>query len=253
MFAPHALGIVRGEIPGVDVLNKFGYNADISTSFETVTGEGGLYVFRTAAATMTLSCASANDTALGSHTQSVFVEGLLNDYTLASELVVTDGTSGVTLANQYLRVFRAFAVDQGTHADQTNDGIIYIGTGTITTGKPAVVDASILAGRGQTQLAWMTVPVGFTYYITALDIYTGRAAAADLDVVFRTRLQGQAWRTLKYFPLHQVPASKHQDLPLECPAKSDFEIQAKSSVGTLPVAVEIDMITVDEELFSWGS
>ena len=58
------LQVARGQIPGHEVVNVFGYASAVSTSFVSVWENNAAYVFPTVASTMVVSSSSASDTAV---------------------------------------------------------------------------------------------------------------------------------------------------------------------------------------------
>lgn len=137
-----------------DHIRKFGLNPDVdATPDEDIWDLGGAYVFPSdAGVAMTVSSSDANDDDGGTGAEGVDIIGLGADGTVKRVTAVMDGQTGVVIGT-FSRVFRIIVT--GT---QTNAGIIYVGSGTVTTGVPANKFAAILAGNNQTHMAIFTIP-----------------------------------------------------------------------------------------------
>lgn len=183
-------------------LQKFGRLPEIDsggTNEDVWDGEGA-YVWPSAASTMKISSSSTDDTATGTGAQTVRVYGLNSDWEEIYIDMTMDGQTGVTISTDLLRVHRAYVLTAGT--GEVNAGDIWIGTGTITTGVPAVKYAGVSAGMGQTLMAIYTIPVALPdgtklnggqivrWYATI-----GAAQNAFATVALQTRENGGAWRT----------------------------------------------------------
>lgn len=137
-----------------DHIRKFGVNPDVdATPDEDIWDLGGQYVFPDdAGVAMTISSDSTDDDLGGSGAEGVDIIGLDANGLVKRVSAVMDGQTAVSIG-VFSRVFRA--VVTGT---QANVGIVYIGSGTVTTGVPANKFAGILAAGIQTQMAIFTVP-----------------------------------------------------------------------------------------------
>ena len=81
---PFELQIARGHIEGHKHQFKFGHNAAVSDTEETIWSQGGLYAYPPGAQQMTLSSSSDDDTANeGTGARTVEIQGLDADYNLS--------------------------------------------------------------------------------------------------------------------------------------------------------------------------
>lgn len=221
---------------GADYISKFGYNATVGTSEEPIWAESGVaYTYPSTAQTMTLSCANANDTSAGTGVRSVYVEGLDANYAVVSETKETNGQTAVTLTNQYLRVYRCYAVTAGSGGK--NAGIIYIGYGNVTTGKPATVQASIAAGANQTLQALYTVPAGKTGYI--IDI--GARSNGKGEVRLYARQPNALFRIQRNIVITNTVDGTFS-IALKYPEKTDIEFRGLADTGTNKMSVDFVMV-----------
>jgi hypothetical protein len=228
---PFELQVARGQITGHELLFKFGNNADINGSLETIWSGGGLYVYPAAATVMTVSSSSADDTSGGTGARTVFVSGLDADYNEISETVTLSGQTPVNTVKSYLRMFRAFVVTAGSGG--TAAGTIYVGVGTVTAGVPATVYAEIVLGDNQTTMALWTVPAGYTAYISAGTFSAASNNAAHYVLgKFVFRPFGGVFRNAADITVNSNVFRYEWDYPLALPEKTDLEARAIALAGT---------------------
>jgi hypothetical protein len=177
-------------------VQKFGRTPDIDAGDLTddIWDGTGSYTFPAAAAAMKISSSSTDDDSGGTGALTARVIGLNASWQEVEQDVTLDGQTGVTIPVSLIRVYRAYVLTVGTGG--VNAGDIWIGTGDITNGVPAVKYAGILTGHGQTLMAIYTVPDNCTgatiwsWYGTISSVASARATIA-----LQTRELGGAWRT----------------------------------------------------------
>jgi hypothetical protein len=247
-YEPFELQVSRGQITGHKTLFKFGINGDVGTSVETVWAQGGTYVYPSAATVMKISSSSADDAAAGTGARTILIAGLGANYNEISETVTLNGQTEVNTVNSYLRISRMFVVTAGSGA--TAVGTIYAGTGTVTSGVPATVYGMIAIGANQTQMAFWTVPAGYTLYLMGTFYSSGNSTAnaftnfqliqRPFGGVFRqqssTRTSGSGDFVLD---LHT---------PIAFPEKTDIEIRAVASAGASNVSAEFEGIYIENNI-----
>jgi hypothetical protein len=225
------LQVARNMITGHKHLFKYGNNADINGTLETIWSHSTLYVYPPAAMQMTVSSTSANDTGTGTGAQTISVQGLDADYNEIAETVVLNGRNAVTTTNAFIRVFRSFVITAGS--TNTAQGTIYIGTGTITGGVPATVYAEIPLGENQTLMALWTVPANYTLYL-----YRGTFSAASNNIAqyilgkFMVRPFGGVFRNAADVTANSNLIPYDFEVPLAIQQKSDIEARAIALTGS---------------------
>lgn len=243
-YEPFELQVARGQVDGHKTLFKFGINGDVGTSAETVWAQGGTYAYPAAATVMKISSSSANDTASGTGARTVAIFGLDGDYNEINETVTLDGQTPVDTVNSYLRILRIYVVTAGSGA--TAAGVIYAGTGSVTSGVPATIYGTIALNANQTQMAFWTVPAGYTFYLTGVYYTSGNTNATawtnfqliqrPLGGVFRqqssSRVAGNGDFVLD---LHT---------PIAFPEKTDIEVRAVASTPSSNVSAEFEGIYI---------
>ena len=220
---------------------KFGFNSAVGDAEETVWDGGGLYVYPAAATVMKVSSSSTNDTSAGTGARTVVISGLDADYQEISETISLNGQTAVNTTNSYLRVYRGRVTSAGSGA--TNAGTIYVGTGVVTSGVPATSYAQIKPGEGQTLMALLTIPAGFTGYLQQGTISTGTEQANKyLTARLKVRPFGEIFQTKALVTLANEFIGFDFGVALAIPEKSDIEARAVSSSGENAVAVTFSLI-----------
>lgn len=202
-----------------------GLNAVPTSTAETLWGNSNLYTFLTTnMTTPTVSSGSANDTAAGTGARTVYIEGVDSTYTTQSETVTMNGQTGVNLVNSYMTINRIRVLTAGS--SDTNAGIIYVGTGVLTSGAPAAgaTHGYMAVGVGVAQSFVYAVPSGYTLIINALTCSQSTSAtAATNNLWLNTKVNGgpsvvkYAWAsvntggsTLNLWPSYLVIEEKTQ-------------------------------------------
>jgi len=185
-YEPFELQVARGQIQAHSVVTIAGYNSDVDTAWEMITPVGNLS-YPAAALQMTVSSADADDTSAGTGARTVLITGLDANYAVISETVIMNGQTAVTTTNSFLRINSMLVTTAGTSL--ANEGIIYIGTGTVTSGVPATIYNVIAAGFNNATSSQYTVPAGYTGYLAVARIGLAQDAGTTL-ITARTRFVG---------------------------------------------------------------
>ena len=237
------LGVASGDLsPSYKQVYKFGQNASVGNSIETIWLEGGLYVYPPSATTMTVSSSDANDTSAGTGARTVLISGLDGSYNEISETITMNGQTAVTTSNSYLRVNRALVLTAGSGG--ANAGIIYVGTGTVTLGVPANVYTTINGdGTNQSLQAFWTVPANYNAYIYQTNISTGNSSntPAVLKTLLVARPQGGVFNTKEIIVLTDGNHLQNYSFPITLTEKTDIEFRAESSSGSVSFDVSASM------------
>ena len=218
----------------VKCVNKFGREIGIVDTYETlVIGTNAIYSYITSAEPMILSSSSTNDTNGGTGVRTVTVDGLDSDYNEISETVTINGQAGVTTNQSFLRVFRVKAKSAGTGG--TNEGQIYVGTGTVTGGVPANIYGTIAPEEGQSLMAIWTVPAGHTAFVGDLTFNAFARSNATVTLGFYARDFTESNDSV--FNVKQQYTNSRETYravfspPLKFEEKTDFEVRAKTDTG----------------------
>jgi hypothetical protein len=242
---PFELQVARGQISFHYDLHKFGFNPDIDDALETVWAEGGLYSYLSAATVLKVSSSSTADTSAGTGARTVQLYGLDADYNEINETVTLNGQTAVNTTNSFLRINRMLVRTAGTGG--TNAGVIYAGTGTVTTGVPANKYATIAIGDGQTLMALWTVPAGFTLYIYQTDVTvatTQNNKYAKISLVARPL--GEVFQVKDLFVKTESQTTIEYAFPLKFEEKTDIEYRCigDSAGADIAISAAIDGVYI---------
>lgn len=157
---PYELLVAQGKVLNVSSVNIYGTQASVNSTSIPVWENATAYTYPTSAIQMTLYSSSASDTAL-----SVRINGLDASYNaIAETLVLTNGTTGVTTVNSYLRIN---SINVLMSSANNPVGTIYLSNSAKT-----VTYAQINIGTGRSQMCIYTVPAGYTFYLERVGAYT---------------------------------------------------------------------------------
>ena len=233
---PFELQVARGQVAWHYDVHKFGFNPDIDDSLETVWAQGGLYSYLAAATQLSVSSSSTDDTSAGTGARTVTLFGLNASYSEISETVTLNGQTAVTTTNSYLRIFRMVVNSAGSGGE--NAGVIYAGTGTVTSGVPANKYATIAIGDNQTLMAIWTVPANHTAYLLQTDVtvattQNNKYCTASLVA----RPYGEVFQVKDRFVKAESQTTLTYSLPLEFEEKTDIEYRAIGDSAGADIAI----------------
>jgi hypothetical protein len=233
---PFELQVARGQIAYHKPLFKFGNNTTVGDSLETIWAEGGLYSYLTAATVLKVSSSSTDDTSAGTGARTVQLYGLDADYNEINELVTLNGQTVVNTTQSFLRINRIIVRSAGSGG--SNAGVIYAGTGTVTTGVPANVYASVngVIGANQSLMSLWTVPAGYTAYMLQYEVSNGTTSntPAVCKLILAVRPYGEVFQSKD---VKSLTTGMHIEetfaLPIKIEEKSDIEVRAISSSASV--------------------
>ena len=213
------LQVARGQIRGHSVVNIFGFNHTVGTSFITPWELNTTYPFLSTAQQLTLVSTSASDTG-----KIVIIQGLDSIYNPITESITVNGTSSVTTTNSFLRI----------NSMSAGDGTI---VGNITASYSGTVYAQITDGVGRTQMAQYTVPAGYTFYLYRINGWSA-TATGNQYITFRNRVTtltatfdvAQSTFTSSQFEVQRR-------FPFAYAEKTNVQLQCKSSSSTNDVSL----------------
>tara|TARA_R110000868_G_scaffold236596_1_gene490671 strand:- start:214 stop:978 length:765 start_codon:yes stop_codon:yes gene_type:complete len=116
---------------------------------------------------MTISSSSVNDTITGTGARAVNISGLSGGR-LFAELIQMDGNTGVITLNAYTDILSIEVVETGSLG--SNDGVIYVGSGTVTAGVPATPYCAMRESTGVSETLSFTVPSSYEFEVEHVTI-----------------------------------------------------------------------------------
>jgi len=244
--SPEFLYKVRlGLVPGYSIIGKFGRNPDIDTAsgFEAIWTVGGDYTGHNATdpETLEIFSSSALDLPGGGGAELVEVCGLDDLYRETSQTVQMNGVTSVFTTKKFIRANRA--VVKGSNS---NLGNITIRQSTTT----ANVMAQIDAGFNQALIAAYTIPTGKRGLVISYFASVASQVTANMDVILSAADFGGPSRVQRYFAVRSTGSSfisRNQIVGLGsyC-GKTDLVWQASSSANNASLAVDFDILLMDE-------
>lgn len=177
-YEPFELQVAEGAVGYHSVTHIFGFNPDVdSAAEEAVWPVGGLIPYLSSPVTMKVSSSDANDTAAGTGARTVLIRGINNNGEEVTETVTLNGQTAVNTTKTYTFIQQVTVLTAGS--GKANAGTIYVGTGTVTAGVPAVPYNAISIGDNNSLTGAWTCPTGYTGYITFGSIATGTENGAN--------------------------------------------------------------------------
>lgn len=183
--------VATGDVRSHSSVNKFGRNADIdSAAAEDIWDGGGVWNEPTVGQVYTMTSTSSADTSAGTGAQTVQVSGLISSTgLLANETITLNGTSWVTLTNNYQMIHRLIVLTAGSGG--VNAGTIYAVGNTDGT-----VTAQVNVGNNQTLMAVFKIPAEsegclLGYYASA-NKATGQTAT--VNTIVKAKPNGEVWQ-----------------------------------------------------------
>jgi len=175
--APWYMQVARGLVPGASVVNVYGYqnsfpgstasSGAFSTVWELNTNASFTPYAYPSSAIQMLLYSTTPGTPASDINVSVLINGLDASYNPISEtLTLTNGATGVTTVNSYLRI----------NSIQTVGSVNALGTLYLSnSGKTVTYAVIALTGgvsNGKSQMMIYTVPNGYTFYLTRSNAYS---------------------------------------------------------------------------------
>jgi len=242
---PYNLRVAQGQVLGATALYRFGFNADVDTTEETVWSEGGNIPYPAAAGEVYISSSNANDVATtGTGVRTIKVQGLDANYLQIEEDISLNGQTQVITTKEYLRILKVFVLTAGSNG--ASAGTVYVGTTGATAGVPSVVYASF-GSSNQTQMAVYTVPASKTLYIEEIAFTASVASVTNsVTVKFKTREHAtNAFRTRFIQVLESDTTVAPFAYPLAIPAKTDIECRVIATTNNNQISASFEGVLID--------
>ena len=231
--APWYMQVSRGQVSGCSVVNIFGYQSAVGTTFIPVWENATAYpAYPVSAAIQYLWSSSSSDT-----TNTILVQGLDGSYNQISETVTLNGTTHVATTNSYLRINNLFVTSTTAPVGTVNIGP----SATLTTTQYA----EILPGIGKSQMAIYTVPNGYTFYLTRAEATSNQVGNLSSSYcTYRvqsissgvTQIILQTPFTNSFIALRVSPFGYAQ--------KTDLQFQVNTPSSTAAVGIQIEGILI---------
>lgn len=241
---------LAGGAPPRWITHKFGENPT-AASGDAIWSVGGAFPYLTytgtALAMRVKAGGNAADTAAGAGARTVTIQGLDENFQIASETVTLAGISAsAATTTTFSRVLRAFVATAG--ANRVNTAAI-----TIEDSGGSADYGSILAGQGQSTIGFLTVPAGYRGHLLEVAVTTDiSSASGTLAITGFSR--GSANQTAAPFAAKRVfwrepglsrdsgVAQVTWDQPITFDEYTDVWFETTPSAGTPEVDVEFTVL-----------
>lgn len=240
------LEVNQGNIPGHELIHKFGSNSDVGTTKEDLWEVGGLIPWMLAAETMdVVSSDTTNDIITGSGARELKITGLDTNFDKVIETVPLGATPVTTLtAFRRIQTLEIAPLGVGTYTGANLGNITLIGSSSATT------QGIILIGEGRSSQTQFTIEAGKTGYVVRISITmsTGKEVNVNLhnregaDIVaapFNPNLHLHHWDGLAT-PIEERFLANHKLLE-----KTDVWLDGEVPVTAAGIDVDYDILVVD--------
>lgn len=200
-----------------------GRNDSVGTTAEDLTQAGGVMVWPSAAATVSVVSTSTADDTGGTGAITVLLEGLDASYLEISETVTLDGTTPVVTTQSFLRVNSAGVATAGTGEANAGDISCSIGGN---------VQRFIATGDGLCHCSQYTVPAGYTAYLTEVTTTQGKDAGADCWITVKDFTE-QVWKKVVHLACYRNDPQVDLAGSVVIQGKADIKMAAASITATV--------------------
>lgn len=244
---PFELQVARGQIAGHSVVHVFGHNPDIDTVEETVWPANGTLGHPASPVQMTISSTSTADTAAGTGARTVHILGINGTGGHVEETVTMNGQTAVTTTHSYDAIERITVLTVGS--GNKNAGVIYAGTGTVTTGVPAVVYSAVGVGDNLSLVGHWTCPTGYTGYLVSGSITCGTTSANQyITGRLKLRASDKITRTAAVTTIVDGTANYQFDLPIRINAGECITATAQGTGNNNDVSSYFQILLIKDTL-----
>lgn len=220
-YEPFDLQVARGQVDGHSTVNIYGYQPAVATTFIPVWENATTYTYPVAATQMHLA-GSAGDTA------TILITGLDANYAIISESLALNGASAVTTVKSYLRI-NSMSVSVGSATNPS--GVVTLKDLTDTT-----IYAQINAGVGRTQAAIYTVPAGYTFYLSRIDINTSLNGSNFATYQNKTTTVNGVVQLTQQAPF-AINYHTQRVMPRAFAEKTDIQLMCKVNASTGAISI----------------
>lgn len=238
-----------GGVPQTFVVHKFGKNTTTAAG-DAIWETGGAFPYLTYSAATTVRVkagGNAADTSDGAGARTVTIQGLDENFGIASETVTLAGASASSsTTTTFSRVLRVFVATTG--ANRVNSSAIVVEN---TAGTQDL--ATIVAGKSQSQIGFLTVPAGYRAYMThvllATSVGSGTATVnfegwqrSQADVVAAPFPAARLFTDMPALSRENGSVERDYEEPLDFGEKTDIWFEATPSTGTPVTIVQFSML-----------
>lgn len=212
------LDVGFSNIAGYSVVNALGHNADVDAA-EDIWPGGGNYPWMSAATSLEIVSASANDAAAGTGARQVTIVLLDGSYVPSTVVVTLNGTTPVAITGTWLRI---------NDARVTSGGSVGVNAGDITIrdAGAGATRALLPAGSGFSKQSQYTVPAGHSLALRGFLYGINRPSTArDVTIAAYIRLFAGGVQYPAEVSVDGNPIFFLADPTFPLPEKTDFGLR----------------------------
>jgi hypothetical protein len=214
------LNASRGLIQGGEVVNIFGYQIAVDTTFRVLWEFASTnLVFPSSAIPLTITSASGSDDG-----KSLLIKGLDANWNVLTETVTLVGGGDVVTDNSFLRVNDVILTS----------GIENIGLITVQNAGKTEKYAGIRALDGRNQASHFSVPADHCYYLYRIDAFSSDSTSAKpglfKNVSINNANGGQEYNVARTTFLGNMNIQRR--FPFKYSEKTDIQFQLRTQTGT---------------------
>ena len=235
-----------GRIPDAQTITKFAYNGSIGASYEDIWDFGGNIWYPQVAQKLKVSSSSVEDISTGDGSYKIKIYGLNSLWQQIDEVLEISGRTQVETVNEYLRVYRAYVVENGSGGsiETFNAGDIYLYSGAATNGVPTGTDVmgKIGAETNSTFIGAYTVPSGYKGCIKDVVVTTSQGDRMEFRMLTRDNDNNEPWRVRNRQRLFQNSFINNSTIPVFIDEKTDVKFSAAALSNTADVSVSFTVL-----------
>ena len=247
------LEVAKGNVPSHSVIQKFGRNSAVGSSFVPIC-LSGFYRTPTTNTALEVVSTDVDDTFLGAGARTIFYEGLQvqsDSLVVVSDVVELDGTTAVALPDNLIRLYRWYVASSGTYATQSAGS--HQGDITIQEAGGGDVWAKIENNgfpRAQSQIGAYTVPTGYTAYVGKISYSVESDKEADIlmfkrEGVLNTSAPYNAMNLVTEINSATGNYTVEYRTPLKFEEETDIGFLGKLKANTGPMTVDFEIKLVE--------
>lgn len=241
--------VAKGEVPGHTVIQKFGRNSAVSSSFVPIC-LSAFYRTPTSNTALEVVSTDVDDTFLGAGARTIYYEGLQvqsGSLVVVSDVVELDGTTPVALPDSLIRLYRWYVASSGVYASQSAGS--HQGDLTIQESGAGNVWSKIENNgfpRAQSQIGAYTVPTGYTAYVSKISYSVESDKEADIlmfkrEGVLNTSAPYNAMTLVTEINSATGNYTVEYRTPLKFEEETDFGFLGKLKANTGPMTVDFEI------------
>ena len=213
---PLGISVLKGLVEDYSAVGQFGYNTDVSTSFETVWGVGGFPDYPTSATGCTVTSSNTG----ADNGSNVLVTGLDSNYEQATAVATVGGSA---TSQTFIRVFSIRMITAVT-------GTANVGTLTATVNSKTV--AIVNPTYGSSLSAIYTVPAKKRAYIVQASIGSSKQKEIEAKIMTKQVSNGNVFNTVGFLTTFGIPVFETFPIPFMVEEKTDIELRVKADATT---------------------